>query len=257
MSEPSSKVKLKLLIDKKKQKVLFAEADKDFVDFLFSIISLPLGKIVNLLTKDHMIGCIGNLYDSIASLSETYIQSPQNVESILNPKSMVSSQNPLLLLEGRKELYMCLYLGDRCRKCYNLETTFHRHVADNPNTDCPSCKRTMTCKLQFVESGSGGAKKVASGSGGGYVEGGVATYMVMDNLEVKPMSTISSVSKLTNLFNIKDLTSLEEKVVDVGVEEGSRILRTSLQSKDVLTKVFLCNYVEKKPTQKRASECFF
>ncbi|WCJ19520.1 hypothetical protein M5689_001807 [Euphorbia peplus] len=250
MSEPSSKVKLKLLIDKKNHKVLFAEASKDFVDFLFSIISLPLGKIVNLITKDQMVGCIGNLYDSIESLSETYIQSPQGVESLLNPKSMVSSQNPLLLIEGRKELYTCLSQGSYCSKCYSIKTTYHRHVADNPDTACPRCGLAMTCKVTFVESGSGGAKQVASGSGGGFVEG-VATYMVMDNLEVKAMNPTSSVSMLTNFFNIKDLASLEEQVVDVGVEEGLRILQMSLQSKDVLTTVFLGNYVEKKQTPKR------
>ncbi|XP_065871954.1 uncharacterized protein [Euphorbia lathyris] len=113
MSEPSSKVKVKLLINKKNKKVVFAEASKDFVDFLFSLMSLPLGQVVKLLTKSKMAGCIGNLYNSIESLSETYIQSSQNVEFVLNPKShMVSFQNPLLLSNkefvGRNELYMCL-----------------------------------------------------------------------------------------------------------------------------------------------------
>ncbi|KAF2294559.1 hypothetical protein GH714_012589 [Hevea brasiliensis] len=33
---------LKLLVDKKASKVLFAEAGKDFVDFLFNLLSLPI-----------------------------------------------------------------------------------------------------------------------------------------------------------------------------------------------------------------------
>ncbi|WCJ19526.1 hypothetical protein M5689_001812 [Euphorbia peplus] len=231
-SEPSSNVKLKLLIDKKNQKVLFAEASKDFVDFLFSLMSLPLGKCVNLLTKNKMVGCIGNLYDSIESLSQTYIQSSQNVESILNPKSpMVSFQNSLLLCNDQfvKEVYQC--------------NSKHPYVSYASNTRCPSCTYVMAIKLQFVESGpgsaAGGPSQVVSSSNGGFVEG-VVTYMVMDNLEVKAMSTISSIA-LMNTFNIKDLGSLEEKVVSVGVEEGLRILQVSLQSKDVLTTVFLRN----------------
>jgi len=42
--------------------------------------------------------------------------------------------------------------------------------------------------------------------------------MVMDNLEVKPMSAISSITLLTK-FNVRDLGAVEEKVVDFGVDE--------------------------------------
>jgi len=45
----ATKVSLKLFIDKKRQRVLYAEADKDFVDFLFSIFTLPLGVVTRLL----------------------------------------------------------------------------------------------------------------------------------------------------------------------------------------------------------------
>ncbi|THG00362.1 hypothetical protein TEA_000552 [Camellia sinensis var. sinensis] len=47
----SSKVSLKLLIDTKAHKVLFAEAGKDFVDFLFNILSLPVGTSKETLLK--------------------------------------------------------------------------------------------------------------------------------------------------------------------------------------------------------------
>ena len=40
----------------------------------------------------------------------------------------------------------------------------------------------------------------------------------MDNLEVTPMSTISSIS-LINKFNIQELGALEEKVVEFGITE--------------------------------------
>jgi hypothetical protein len=42
--------------------------------------------------------------------------------------------------------------------------------------------------------------------------------MVMDNLEVKPMSAISSITLLTK-FNVRDLGAVEEKVVYFGVDE--------------------------------------
>ncbi|OMP02666.1 hypothetical protein COLO4_10947 [Corchorus olitorius] len=38
----ANEVSLKLLVDVRGQRVLFAEGGKDFVDFLFNILSLPL-----------------------------------------------------------------------------------------------------------------------------------------------------------------------------------------------------------------------
>lgn len=47
---------------------------------------------------------------------------------------------------------------------------------------------------------------------------GVVTYMIMDDLEVKPMSTISSISML-NKFNVKEVAALEERTVSLGINE--------------------------------------
>ncbi|MBA0629598.1 hypothetical protein Godav_024128, partial [Gossypium davidsonii] len=60
----------------------------------------------------------------------------------------------------------------------------------------------------------------------------------MDDLTVTAMSTISSITML-NKFNVQQVDALEEKVVDVGINEGVEILKASLQSKTVLTSVFL------------------
>ena len=47
---------------------------------------------------------------------------------------------------------------------------------------------------------------------------GVVTCMVMDDLAVKPMSTISSIT-LLNALRVKDLESLEEKTVEIDMGE--------------------------------------
>ncbi|TQE04871.1 hypothetical protein C1H46_009474 [Malus baccata] len=60
----------------------------------------------------------------------------------------------------------------------------------------------------------------------------------MDNLGVRPMSTISSIAVL-NRFNIKEVGALEEKVVNLGIEEGFKLLKASLETNTVLTNVFL------------------
>ncbi|KAL7084923.1 hypothetical protein ACP275_14G252000 [Erythranthe tilingii] len=71
----------------------------------------------------------------------------------------------------------------------------------------------------------------------GFVKG-VVTYMVMDDLAVIPLSTISSIT-LLHKFQVKELSSLEEKVVTFGMDEAVKLLNASMQTKKVLTEVFL------------------
>ncbi|XP_071738752.1 uncharacterized protein [Rutidosis leptorrhynchoides] len=213
MAACSTKVTLKLLIDTNSKKVLFAEANKEFVDFLFYILSLPLGTVIKLLKKNSMVGSLGKLYESIENLSNTYMQLNQSKDAVLNPRvPNFGAQVPLLLsyddVSLTKEFYAC------CNS-YN-----HQYVADYSGASCPAgCGCSMTRKLTYV------ARKDAvkeSAEVGGFVKG-VVTYMVMDDLEVKPMSTISSISIL-NTFNVKEVGALEEKVVSFGMNEFRSLL---------------------------------
>ncbi|XP_037409453.1 uncharacterized protein LOC119271916 [Triticum dicoccoides] len=60
------------LIDTKSEKVCFAEAGNDVVEFLIGLLSLPLGTVVNLLTKDRMGGSLGNVLSSAEKLDAKY-----------------------------------------------------------------------------------------------------------------------------------------------------------------------------------------
>ncbi|CAN1131037.1 hypothetical protein LINPERHAP2_LOCUS6164 [Linum perenne] len=206
----TTKVTLKLLIDKKSNRVLFAEAGKEFVDFLFSILSLPLGTVIRLLSKDKMVGCLGNLYQSIEELGDTFIQQSTSKDIVLNPKVQSYTADTNLLLTELQQL----------------------------EAICPGCNNRMNIGVTFVPKpavgGNGGGNQKNEG---GFVKG-VVTYMVMDNLEVKPMSTISSIT-LLNKFNIQQVGALEEKVVELGMDEGLNLLKASLECKSVLTSVFL------------------
>ncbi|KAM3196200.1 hypothetical protein ACQJBY_072070 [Aegilops geniculata] len=76
----------------------------------------------------------------------------------------------------------------------------------------------------------------SSSSSGGFVRGAV-TYTVMDDLTVTPMSHISYTTMLSN--NSRDFGHLQERTVTVGPTEALELLRASLQSRTVLTDVFL------------------
>ncbi|ESR49322.1 hypothetical protein CICLE_v10033960mg [Citrus x clementina] len=69
----TTKVKLKLIIDKRDNKVLFAEAEKDFVDILFNLLYMPFGTVTRLLRDARMVGCTRNLYQSLGNLSEALL----------------------------------------------------------------------------------------------------------------------------------------------------------------------------------------
>ena len=204
------KVSLKLLIDTSRKKVLFAEAGKDFVDFLFYLLALPVGTVIRLLTKKSMVGCLGNLYDSIENLSPTYIQPNQDKDSLLKPKAPALTQAPLLLINeaqghaptSSKKLYICS--SSHCR----------RSASDTTSAICPSCFRCINFEVTYI---TPPAVNTSSSDEGGFVKG-VVTYMVMDDLVVKPMSTISSIT-LLNKFNVKEVGVLEEKVVDLTMAE--------------------------------------
>ncbi|CAM0948665.1 unnamed protein product [Alopecurus aequalis] len=74
-SAPTTALSMKLLADTRARRVLFAEASKDVVDFLFSLLSLPIGTFVKIIEEDSsIVGCIGCLYESSEKLKGTYVQ---------------------------------------------------------------------------------------------------------------------------------------------------------------------------------------
>ena len=66
-------MRLNLVIDKKNQKVLYAEVEKPFVDFLFHLLTVPLGAIMMQLTNKDMMGSLQYLQDSVKSFSQSFM----------------------------------------------------------------------------------------------------------------------------------------------------------------------------------------
>jgi Protein of unknown function (DUF674) len=209
MEKSNDKFALKLLIDKRSNKVLFGEAGKDVVDFIFSLLSLPLGAVAKLLTENAMDGSIQKVYHSLSNLNSTYILSTGNVSSLLNPPlASISNPNTNFLLPPETHQDQRFYL---CR--YN----YCGYVSKEKGVTCPACRNIMDKEAKIVETKSDASVVAVSGENKGYVKG-VVTYSVMDDLTVVPMSTISSIV-LLNKFQIKDLGSLEEKTVTIDFEE--------------------------------------
>ncbi|KAG5237636.1 DUF674 domain-containing protein [Salix suchowensis] len=208
----ASTMSLKLLIDSKHNKVVLAEAGKDFVDFLLNLLSFPLGTVIQLLTKPAMTGCVANLYESLEKLDESYLQPNQNKDSILNPTITTQVTHPNFLLP------------DTSRK-----------PEDQKSQGYSNCY--LNEEVKFAGTNVSTSTDTVTSYQGGYVKG-LVTYTVTDDLSVSPMLMVSVVC-LLNKFNIKDFGVLEEKVVEFGIDEGLELLKSSLSSKDALTAVFL------------------
>jgi hypothetical protein len=215
----AASLSMKLLIDRKAQRVLFAEASKEVVDFLFSLLALPVATAVKLVGKDDMVGCVGNLYASVEKLDATYVQPGAAKDAFLSPTVLspaASSNSALLRLPaappppGQPKTFY------RCTNTYN--SNCRSYISDTYGKACPACNNQMTTAAQYLQSaGSAGQAVVKAGEGKGFVQG-IVTYTVLDNLKVTPMSTISGITML-NTFAVRDLGDLQEKTVQLGYNE--------------------------------------
>ncbi|KAK0592674.1 hypothetical protein LWI29_023385 [Acer saccharum] len=204
----SSKTKLWLIVDTKAGKVLFAEAGKDFIDFLIYLLSLPIATAVRILKEKNLNpveGSLSHLYESLEKLPESFLQPNQDKSSLLNPRAPVYATGIPLMLSDYNFKARKLYDCSRC----------NYPVAEVPNLSCSNCKSEVSLVMSYVppspENYSLGPVE------GGFLKG-LATYIVMDNLEFMPMST-KMISYLLKKSDVKDLDSLEEIEVDLGVEE--------------------------------------
>ncbi|KAD6120343.1 hypothetical protein R6Q59_026372 [Mikania micrantha] len=89
----SKPVHLKVFVDKKKKKVMFAEAEQDFVEILFSFLTLPLGTIARLTsnkyeaTKDVKVGSLNSLYESVENLDNKHFSNEHCKIALVNPNN--------------------------------------------------------------------------------------------------------------------------------------------------------------------------
>ncbi|MFS7965920.1 hypothetical protein Hanom_Chr09g00767821 [Helianthus anomalus] len=99
---------LKMLLDVSLQKstgrFLFAEAKEDFVDFLFSFLSIPLGTVIGTLMEGaSSIICMDNTFKSISNMSVGSHLKSQDIKDVLVKPHIgqdYTSQNQAFPLKG-------------------------------------------------------------------------------------------------------------------------------------------------------------
>ncbi|RDX65870.1 hypothetical protein CR513_55429, partial [Mucuna pruriens] len=222
-SDEGKRMVVKLLVRKSNKKILFANAEEDFADLLFSFLTLPLGGVLYMLEGCSSLSCIDKLYKSISELStDRYLMSQGLKEELINPKCapQFSFGNQILPI------------GEACLPVYYCNAYFSN---DKYNLALATSARPLfyaydtSARLETIDPKS---SIVGSPSGTGFAKG-PSMFMVTDDLVVTPMSSISAVSYLNRLQ--VPLSDLEERVISIGVKEGLGILKASLTSTSALT----------------------
>ncbi|XP_058761283.1 uncharacterized protein LOC131634649 [Vicia villosa] len=122
-TEPVDNVRLRVLVDKERKRVVYAEAGKDFVDVLFSFLTLPLGSIARLVAKESNIeavkfGSITSLHQSVSHLDQQYLWNQTCKEMLLNPRNSMEAycHNLKLNIDDTEPLRYFMCKKWDCRK---------------------------------------------------------------------------------------------------------------------------------------------
>nr|ACF80090.1 unknown [Zea mays] len=220
---------VKLFVDKEKKKVLFAESDKEFVDVIFSFLTMPLGTIVRLLDKQSQMGCLDQLYNSVEDLNLEYFQTSACKAMLLKPLNAASGHCCRLKINVD---------GSVPRVVYVCKDTSCSALSDNafssfPGTVC-KCGKVMESIGQCPKYDGGTETAAASCSEDGVFVKGCLKFIVTDDLQVAPAST-SLMMSVFEKFGVLDPAVLEQQVLQFSSEKITCLLKRLLTSKQPLT----------------------
>ncbi|CAL2263800.1 unnamed protein product [Prunus armeniaca] len=223
VNDEEDKISLNLVVSKSKKMICYAEAGEDFVNLLFSFLTLPLGFIVKNMKNGSLKGCIRHLYKTIQDLDGEYMISDHHKEMLLDPKLVPGFcyKNSLLGIE---------------------ETSYYNYFSLN--------SYTFTTDRSLFPSEPDKLKLVSSDSVDLSAQGFLkrpAKFVVTDNLVVRPISRILELQVLKDL-NVP-VTDIEDQIVHVGKKEALHLLLASFLCDSALTNTFIADLREPKQEQ--------
>ncbi|XP_022852204.1 uncharacterized protein LOC111373852 isoform X1 [Olea europaea var. sylvestris] len=99
--------RVKLILSKSQNKILGLVAREDFIDFLFSFCTIPLGSVVKLLDLNSRVGCVDNFYRTVESLdSEWFAISKSEIINAGVLKQYKCKNHPLQIPDAKNILYL-------------------------------------------------------------------------------------------------------------------------------------------------------
>ena len=205
LSNGGQTVSVKLFIDKEKKRVLFAESDKDFVDILFSFLTLPLGAIARLFKKQSQMGCLDELYKSVDALGAEHFQTTVCKTMLLSPVNAAAFHCDRLKVK----------VDDANRRVFYVSTSKNCMNFSPVAGGCCSCGN-WSCQ-SFWECPQDVLVTVEGNGDGLFVKGGLK-YIVTDDLQVSPAST-SLVFSLFDRFGLQEQAKIEETILHLNANK--------------------------------------
>ncbi|CAL5192228.1 unnamed protein product [Lathyrus oleraceus] len=204
------KVRLRVMVDKESNKVLYVESGKDFVDALFGFLTLSLGTIARLVAKDSNIeavrvGSLSSLYQSIADLDEQYLSTHACKEILLNPRNSMEPYCKQLKLNINDTV---LSENTDSNQKRGFGKVMNRVLSPSPQPGC------LRLENGFVKEN--------------------ATFIISDDLSVMP-NVFGSVVHLHQKHKITNFEAVLEQNVEITKREVVDILKLSMTSKTPLT----------------------
>ncbi|KAM0036836.1 hypothetical protein Hdeb2414_s0014g00431041 [Helianthus debilis subsp. tardiflorus] len=223
-----SRFSLKVMVHKEEKRVIFAEAGSNFVDTLFSIMTLPMATIVRLLRKcpDEKlkpIGSLNNIYQSLLDLSMNSMSAEENKWMLLNPRTSsydICRKLKLNINDQEPKLFICKDIdcsrrsGARFSIC-NL-------------AKCDFCCMMMDREIKYEDS------TLEDNCDGGVFVSDLVSYIVTDDLRVMPNSP-GSIIKLICELGITAASCLDEMAFDIGFDQILTLVKGALLFKCPLT----------------------
>ncbi|KAL0800860.1 hypothetical protein Bca101_056035 [Brassica carinata] len=232
----SVKFRLKLHIDEKRNKVVLAEAEQDFVDVLLSLLTLPVGNVARLLenhkTFPGVLQCYKNLNKSVADMGINHFETEACKTMLMDVRSSKD------IHRRRLKMNMSYTYPTKFFVCPSfLKSDPHSHSTySNFNSTRCRCGDLMTSQILVPEE-----EQVEEGIGNN--EDGVfvncrSSFIITDDLKVTSNS-IAVLMKVLNDQGYAGFSDLKETLIDVGFEEVRTILGCLFTSEAALTCAFL------------------
>ncbi|XP_012839938.1 PREDICTED: uncharacterized protein LOC105960319 [Erythranthe guttata] len=229
---------LKVLINKEKNKVLFAEVDSDFAEVLLSFLTLPLGTIARVLKKHYgdnkdattpvNIGSLTTLYDGLSNLDSINLRSQFHKHMLLNPVSSFEGECRKLKLDISDPLTFKYF---SCPD-WNCTHRWSKVAMRRDATVTCLCGKTKNKSVCLDES-----ETAVHGSAGVFMIK-TTSFLISDDLRMVPNVAVGFVQTLRNL-GITDTKGAELRNVTFGFNEVMDLLKASLMSRTPLTDLIL------------------
>ena len=218
-----SKMDVKLVRSKSQNKIVFAEAKEDFVDFMFSMLAIPLGSIVKQLGGNSLVGCVDNLYKSVETLDPSWCTDWRSV--LLNPgvaPQFGCPNQPLNIPDVEPPKY---YYGTGTYEPEPYYSHRTRQVSKVGGVITKSDRNRSIVSLRCLTALDPRSPNRSKEGVVGFFKR-PALFVVGDDLRVRPLSANSCLSYLKELS--LPLDDLEMKVISISEAEVRWLLLLSL-----------------------------